>query len=57
MHLVFDTSGVSLNGVPTVMFAKPEMDFTNDVVTQLNKANTTSAPATKASPSPAAKKP
>ena len=27
MDLVFDTSGVSLNGVPTVMFAKPEYRF------------------------------
>jgi outer membrane protein len=57
MDLVFDTSGVSLNGVPTVMYAKPEMDFTSDVVTQLNKANPNPAPAAKASPSPAAKKP
>ena len=38
MDLVFDISGVSLNGVPIVMFARPDMDFTNDVVTQLNKA-------------------
>ena len=37
MDLVFDISGVSLNGVPIVMFARPDMDFTNDVVTQLNK--------------------
>ena len=57
MDLVFDTSGVSLNGVPTVMFAKPEMDFTADVVSQLNKAGGTApaAPAAKASPTPAAK--
>src|SRR5438067_6737922 len=37
MDLVFDKSGVSLNGVPTVMFAKDNMDFTSDVITQLNK--------------------
>jgi outer membrane protein len=37
MDLVFDKSGVSLNGVPTVMFAKDSFDFTNDVVAQLNK--------------------
>src|SRR4029078_1432663 len=30
MDLVFDTSGVSLNGVPAVMYAKPEMDFTTE---------------------------
>ncbi|MDQ3545848.1 MAG: OmpH family outer membrane protein [Verrucomicrobiota bacterium] len=49
MDLVFDTSGVSLNGVPMVMFARPDMDFTTDVVTQLNK----NAPAPKAAASPA----
>ena len=37
MDLVFDKSGVSLNGVPTVMYAKDSFDFTNDVVAQLNK--------------------
>jgi outer membrane protein len=59
MDLVFDTSGVSLNGVPTVMFARPDMDFTEEVVTQLNKASA-SAPASspaKAAASPAPKKP
>ena len=57
MDLVFDSSGVSLNGVPTVMFARPDMDFTNDVVTQLNKAAASAAPAPKASASPAKAKP
>jgi outer membrane protein len=55
MDLVFDISGVSLNGVPTVMYAKPDMDFTTDVVTQLNKPGNT--PAAKASASPANPKP
>ena len=56
MDLVFDASGVSLNGVPTVMFARPEMDFTTEVVTQLNKAAAaaTPTPATKASAAPKA---
>jgi outer membrane protein len=53
MDLVFDNSGVSLNGVPTVMFARPDWDFTTDVVTQLNKAAATPAP--KASAAPKAK--
>ena len=54
MDLVFDTSGVSLNGVPTVMFARPDMDFTTDVVTQLNKsARPPPPPAPKAAASPA----
>ena len=50
MDLVFDKSGVSLNGVPTVMYAKDSYDFTTDVVTQLNKG----AAAAKPSASPAA---
>ncbi|HEY3662589.1 MAG TPA: OmpH family outer membrane protein [Chthoniobacterales bacterium] len=52
MDLVFDTSGVSLNGVPMVMFARPDMDFTTDVVTQLNKNAPASTPAPKAAASP-----
>ena len=35
--LVFDKSGPSLNGVPVVLFAKDAYDFTNDVITALNK--------------------
>ena len=54
MDLVFDTSGVSLNGVPTVMFAKPEYDFTDDVVAQLNKPSNNPVPKASATP---AKKP
>lgn len=36
-QVVFDKSGPSLNGVPVVLFAKDEFDFTNDVITALNK--------------------
>jgi outer membrane protein len=57
LDLVFDVSGVSLNGVPTVMYANPTYDFTDDVVKDLNKAATS---ATKPAASPAkvpAKKP
>ncbi len=61
MDLVFDTSGVSLNGVPTVMYARADMDFTNDIIAQLNKpapaGKTGANPATKATPSPAKTKP
>jgi outer membrane protein len=59
MDLVFDTSGVSLNGVPTVMYARPEMDFTNDIIAQMNKPTPPSkaTPAAKASTSPAKAKP
>jgi len=51
MDLVFDTSGVSLNGVPTVMYAKPEYDFTTEVVNELNKgAASSTTPKAAASP-------
>jgi outer membrane protein len=33
---VLDRSGMSLNGVPIVMFSKDNVDFTNDVITVLN---------------------
>jgi outer membrane protein len=53
MDLVFDKSGLSVNGVPTVLYAKESYDFTNDVVAALNKPGRTStvmteAPATSA---------
>ncbi len=50
MDLVFDKSGVSLNGVPTVMFAKDSFDFTTDVITQLNKPGNNPTPKAAASP-------
>jgi outer membrane protein len=37
MDLVFDKSGMSLNGVPVIMYARENTDFTNDVVAVLNK--------------------
>ncbi len=52
MDLVFDISGVSLNGVPMVMFARPDMDFTTEVVTQLNKNAPPSTPAPKPAAGP-----
>ncbi len=53
MDLVFDKSGVSLNGVPTVMYSKDSYDFTSDVVAQLNKPGA----APKATATPAKAKP
>ena len=57
MDLVFDKSGMSLNGVPVLMYARENTDFTSDVVTELNKPSrvgTSSAerPTTASSPSP-----
>src|ERR1700704_4911228 len=62
LDLVFDKSGMSLNGVPLVMYARDNFDFTNDVVAVLNKPGratsvTTEKPATgaaaSATPNPA----
>src|ERR1700682_2808293 len=35
--LVFDKSGMSLNGVPILLTARNDFDFTNDIVAVLNK--------------------
>src|ERR1700704_47285 len=64
LDLVFDKSGMSLNGVPLVMYAKENFDFTGDIITVLNKPGRVSpftdkpAPTTNpaaASPAPAKK--
>ena len=56
LDLVFDKSGMSLNGVPLLMFSRDSVEFTNDIVTVLNKPGRADAPAAAASPaaSPAA---
>ncbi len=56
MDLVFDKSGMSLNGVPLVMYARDNYDFTNDIIAALNKpgrVSSVSTDATLGSPSPA----
>jgi len=35
--LIMDRSGLSLNGVPILIFAKDGLDFSDEIVTQLNK--------------------
>src|SRR3954454_1783750 len=37
IDFVFDKSGMSLNGVPIVMYARDNVDFTSDIITVLNK--------------------
>ena len=49
MDLVFDKSGMSLNGVPVVMYAPENTDFTNDIISVLNKPGRASSVA---NPSP-----
>jgi hypothetical protein len=57
MDFVFEKSGVSLNGVPIVLYAPANIDFTNDIIAVLNKpgrSTAASAPSTQktaASPS------
>lgn len=46
LDLVFDKSGMSLNGVPLLMYSRDTVEFTNDIVTALNKpGRATDAPA------------
>jgi outer membrane protein len=44
--LVFDKSGMSLNGVPILLFARETYDFTNDIVAVLNKPGRASSATT-----------
>ena len=50
LDLVFDRSGMSLNGVPVVMFAPENWDFTTEVLTALNKNVKPAASASPAKP-------
>jgi len=55
MDLVFDKSGMSLNGVPVLMYSRETTDFTNDVVAILNKpGRATTSTTEKAPAAPAA---
>lgn len=58
--IVLDRSGSSLNGVPIVLFARDNMDFSDDVIVQLNKNKpkdgSVSLPGVTASPKPAPSK-
>jgi outer membrane protein len=53
LDLVFDKSGVSINGVPVLMYAPDNVDFTNDVIAVLNKPGRAAASTGKTSPTPA----
>lgn len=57
MDLVFDKSGMSLNGVPILMYSQDTADFTNDVVSVLNKPGRAASLATPAASASPAKKP
>jgi outer membrane protein len=49
-ELVLDKSGPSLNGVPIVLFARESFDFTDSVVTALNKNKGSAASEAPAAP-------
>ena len=53
LDLVFDKSGMSLNGVPLLMYSRDTAEFTNDVITVLNKPGRATS-AEVSSPAPAA---
>ena len=59
--LVFDKSGMSLNGVAVLMYSRENTDFTTDVITTLNKPGRAVSPAenppTAASPATTPAKP
>jgi outer membrane protein len=63
LDLVFDKSGNSLNGVPVLMYSRDSVDFTNDVIANLNKpgrqssVNTSISPSTGTAPAATPKKP
>jgi outer membrane protein len=54
LDLVFDKSGMSLNGVPILMFSRENVEFTNDIIAVLNKPGRVSSSDAAASPAPAA---
>jgi outer membrane protein len=50
--LVFDKSGMSINGVPFLLYAPDNVDFTNDIIAVLNKPGRAPSSTAKANPSP-----
>src|SRR5882762_2590457 len=61
LDFVLDKSGVSINGVPVVLYAPENVDFTNEIIEVLNKPGRATAstrkPAAGASVTPAAARP
>src|SRR6266576_1573971 len=51
MDLVFDKSGMSINGVPFLLFSHDNIDFTNDIIAVLNKPGRAASSTAKANPS------
>ena len=51
--MVFDRSGMSINGVPFLLYAPDNVDFTNDIIAVLNKPGRAPSSTAKAAGSPA----
>jgi outer membrane protein len=51
LDLVFDKSGMSINGVPVLMYSHDNIDFTNDIIAVLNKPGRPASSTAKANPS------
>ena len=51
MDLVFDKSGMSINGVPFLLYSHDNVDFTNDIIAVLNKPGRAASSTAKANPS------
>ena len=47
LDFVLDKSGMSINGVPVVMYAPDNVDFTNEIIDTLNKPSRAAAPTAK----------
>ena len=56
LDLVFDKSGMSINGVPFLLYSHDNIDFTNDIIAVLNKPGRAASSTAKANPSPTAAK-
>jgi len=57
LDLVFDKSGMSINGVPVLMYSHDNIDFTNDIIAVLNKPGRAPSSTAKANPSAAPARP
>ncbi len=51
LDLVFDKSGMSINGVPFLLYSHDNIDFTNDIIAVLNKPGRAASSTAKANPS------
>ena len=51
LDLVLDKSGMSINGVPFLLFSHDNIDFTNDIIAVLNKPGRAASSTAKANPS------